>query len=282
LESLEGRTLLSAYVVTTTADSGPGSLRDALNQTNADVSHTLYPSPGNPNVDEIDFAITAGSDTGGGYNATTGVATIKPQSGLPGITSAVMIDAWSQPGFAGTPLIELNGAGAGSAPCLFIQAPDTTVRGLVINRFAGGGIAIFANNTWIAGNYIGTDPTGTINEGNGGGIGVNDGAGRAGDLRPVDDQRQPLAVHAALRRRFGIVHGHRGLRRRGLRFAHRLGSVRRRRHPRRRTGVAQRRSRLLLHIDAGPGRTHDLRHIQRRQRLPHQSRDDDRHRHPTR
>jgi hypothetical protein len=71
LEVLEDRALLSAYVVTTTADCGPGSLRDAINQVNADTSHALYASPSNPAVDEIDFNITAGSDTGGGFNATT-------------------------------------------------------------------------------------------------------------------------------------------------------------------------------------------------------------------
>src|SRR6516225_10013658 len=73
LEMLEARMVLSPYMVTTTADSGAGSLRDAITQVNADTSHTLYPSLGNPSVDEIDFAITA-SDTGGGYNSATGVA----------------------------------------------------------------------------------------------------------------------------------------------------------------------------------------------------------------
>ena len=54
LEQLEDRTVLSApYVVNTTADSGPGSLRDAIAEVNTDTSHTLYPSPGNPSVDEI-------------------------------------------------------------------------------------------------------------------------------------------------------------------------------------------------------------------------------------
>jgi len=156
------------YQVTTTADTGPGSLRDAITQVDADTSHTLYASPINPNIDEIDFAITAGSDTGGGYNSLTGVATIAPQSGLPGITSAVMIDGWSQPGFAGTPLIELNGAAAGNVDGLDIGAV-TTVRGLVINRFSGAGIGVYGTSsagTWIYGNYIGVDPTGTIGEGN--------------------------------------------------------------------------------------------------------------------
>ena len=134
------------YLVTTTADSGPGSLRDAITQVDADTGHTLYASPINPNIDEIDFAITAGSDTGGGYNPLTGVATIAPQSGLPGITSTLMIDGWSQPGFAGTPLIELDGAAPGSGgnngDGLTISTA-TTVRGLVINRFSGAGIGVY-------------------------------------------------------------------------------------------------------------------------------------------
>src|SRR5438874_2208104 len=66
LERLEDRTLLSPYLVTTTADAGPGSLRDAINQVNLDANHSLYASPSNAAVDEIDFAVSAGSDTGGG------------------------------------------------------------------------------------------------------------------------------------------------------------------------------------------------------------------------
>src|SRR5262245_21591554 len=97
LEALEDRTLPSAYVVTTTADSGPGSLRDAIDQINADTSLSLFPSPGTPGVDEIDFDVTAASDTGGGYNATTGVATGTPQSDMPWMGS-VILDGYTQPG----------------------------------------------------------------------------------------------------------------------------------------------------------------------------------------
>src|SRR4051794_37008349 len=79
LEALEERTLLSPYLVTTTADSGPGSLRDAIDQVNADTTSRYAPAalnrPGGATVDEIDFAVTAGSDTGGGYDPTTGVCT---------------------------------------------------------------------------------------------------------------------------------------------------------------------------------------------------------------
>jgi parallel beta-helix repeat protein len=173
LELLEDRSLPSGYAVTTTADTGPGSLRDAINQVNADTSHTLYASPSNSSVDEIDFAITAGSDTGGGFHPATGVASIAPQSGLPSVTNAVTIDGWSQPGFSGTPLIELNGTGAGNVNGLSILAADTTVRGLVINHFGGYAIAFYqAPHAWVCGSYIGLDPTGKVGEGNGGGVSI--------------------------------------------------------------------------------------------------------------
>jgi hypothetical protein len=183
LEFLEDRSLLSAYLVTTTADSGPGSLRDAITQINADTNHTLYASPSNPTVDEIDFAVTAASDAAGGgtgFSTLTGVATITPQSGLPGITNAVFIDGYSQPGSSGNTnpfgqgdnavlKVELNGSAAGGANGLGISSPNSTVRGLVINRFASAGIGVggaSSGNDWIYGNFIGVDPTGLVNEAN--------------------------------------------------------------------------------------------------------------------
>src|SRR5258706_13677897 len=51
MERLEPRTLLSAYVVTTNADTGPGTLRQAMLDSNANAA-------GAPN--EIDFAIGSG------------------------------------------------------------------------------------------------------------------------------------------------------------------------------------------------------------------------------
>ncbi|MGA2255010.1 MAG: Ig-like domain repeat protein [Thermoguttaceae bacterium] len=161
LQPLEHRIVLTAYMVTTTADIGAGSLRDAITQINADTNHALYSSPSNPSVDEIDFNITAASDTGGGFNPATGVATITPQSPLPTITDAVTIDGWSQPGFAGTPLIEIDGSQAGSDG-LVITAGNTTVRGLVINSFAGNGVDFYTQGgDVLEGCYIGTNAAGT-------------------------------------------------------------------------------------------------------------------------
>ena len=133
--------------VTNINDSGAGSLRDAITCSNDTAG-----------VDTIDFNI-----------AGAGPHTIQPLSALPTITDAVIIDGTSQSGFAGTPVIEVDGSLAGSGvDGLTITAGDTTVRGLVINRFASDGIAIsVGGNNIIEGNYIGTDVSGTSALGNG-------------------------------------------------------------------------------------------------------------------
>jgi hypothetical protein len=178
LEALEDRTLLSPYIVTTTADSGFGSLRDAITQVNADTSHSLYASPSNPNVDEIDFNITPASDAAGGgtgYNSATGVATIQPGVGtaltLPALTNRVLIEATSQPGYAGKPVIVLDGTHAGSGAnglVLTASAAGSTVQGFVIDHFSGNGIEVDGGgNNVIANNYIGVNATGIGAAGNG-------------------------------------------------------------------------------------------------------------------
>jgi titin len=200
LELLEDRALPSAYIVTTTAVSGPGSLRDAITQINADTSHTLYASPSNPSVDEIDFAITAASDTGGGFNATTGVATITPLSALPVVTNAVTIDGWSQPGFAGAPLIDLNGSQAGGWDGLGIQGGNTTVRGLVVNDFGGAAGVDFAGQGGdvLEGCYIGTAASGSVAQGNFFGVFIQNGSTTIGG--PVTADRNVISGNS-----YGIV-----------------------------------------------------------------------------
>ncbi len=199
VEALEGRFMPSAYLVTTTADSGPGSLRDAINQINADTNHALYASPSNPGVDEIDFNITAASDAAGGgtgFNAATGVATIQPGSDLPAIGSSVIINGYTQSGanpntsatadnatlkivLQGTPAgidfsDSIQAAGAG----LLIQASGCTVQGLDINSFSNDGIFLEANDSMVTGCFIGTDVTGIQALGNlGSGIFVYGGSG---------------------------------------------------------------------------------------------------------
>ena len=76
VEALEGRRLLAAFTVTSTADTGPGSLREALALSNA-----------SPGLDTIQFEIPG-----------SGVHTIQPASAMPVINDALVIDGYSQPG----------------------------------------------------------------------------------------------------------------------------------------------------------------------------------------
>jgi hypothetical protein len=156
---MEDRTLLSAFLVTNTADSGPGSLRQAILDSNAATGAT----------NTIDFAIPG-----------QGVQTIAPLSALPAITQAVLIDGFSQPGYAGTPLIELSGSQVVVGDGLTITGPDATIRGLDVNSFSqGAGIHITgtgATGDWIYGSFLGTDPTGTQTAANNEGVEIDAGA----------------------------------------------------------------------------------------------------------
>ena len=147
----------ATFTVTNTADSGAGSLRQAILDVNALAG-----------TDLIAFDITG-----------AGPHTIQPSSALPTITDPVIIDGYTQLGASPNtnPLslgsnavlqIELDGSGAGAvAAGLTITAGNSTVRGLVINRFGGPGILMFTNGSnVIEGNFIGTDVTGTADLGN--------------------------------------------------------------------------------------------------------------------
>ena len=104
--------------------------------------------------------------------------TIIPNSSLPAITDRVTIDGTTQPGFAGSPIIELDGArGCGGRVNDFrVQVGGARCEGLVINRFSGitlrggriGGnsINLEASDNVVQGNFIGTDVSGTIAEPN--------------------------------------------------------------------------------------------------------------------
>ena len=103
------------FVVDTTADSGPGSLRQAILDADRTTGLTVT----------IDFAIPG-----------AGVQTIAPLTPLPAITASVLIDGTTQPGFAGAPLIAVSAAPAGGPAALTIAGSDVTVRGLAVDQFA--------------------------------------------------------------------------------------------------------------------------------------------------
>ena len=149
------------FVVTNTNDNGADSFRQMLIDAN-----------NNPGKDTIRFNIPGNTKH-----------TISPASPLPVITDPVVIDGYSQPGAspsnnpitAGSNavlMIELNCSNAGAgAYGLEIAAGNSTVQGLVINRFYSGtgykqygyGIVLITNSgNTIAGNFIGADITGIV------------------------------------------------------------------------------------------------------------------------
>jgi uncharacterized repeat protein (TIGR01451 family) len=120
-----------------------------------------------PGLDTIHFDIPVDSDPG--CDETAGTCTIRPDGAeLPWVSSPVTIDGTTQPTFAGTPVIEIDGSIAGAnAIGLAVWAGSSTIRGLVINRFAdNSGLLLWTNGGDIVeGCSFGTDPSGTIARG---------------------------------------------------------------------------------------------------------------------
>lgn len=138
-----------SFVVTNVNNHGTGSLREAITNANA-----------TPGTDTITFNIPS-----------AGVKTINPLTALPEITERVVIDATTQPGYQGTPIVELDGTGLSTGNGLVIKASGTTVRGLAIGRFNNAGILLNgSNNNVIQANFIGLAADGITARANSRGI----------------------------------------------------------------------------------------------------------------
>jgi hypothetical protein len=154
------------FVVTSTNDDGPGSLRQAILAANA-----------LPGRDTIAFNIPG-----------AGPHTITPATPLPEVADPVVIDGYTQPGSS----VNTNEL---SAPCnavlkiildgsavKFISPPtdgihliggSSVVRGLVIGSFGRYGICIDTKGSnVVAGNFIGTDDAGLVRSENTGGVSI--------------------------------------------------------------------------------------------------------------
>ncbi|MES2571695.1 MAG: right-handed parallel beta-helix repeat-containing protein, partial [Verrucomicrobiota bacterium] len=164
IEALEQRIAPAAFVVSTTADGGIGSLRQALLDAAAN---------GSTSADTITFNI---NDTSGP------VKLIRPGTPLPDVSVGVLIDGYTQNGSSRNTLdvgnnailnVVLDGSLLGPANGLRLLGDDT-VTGLVIHGFnstsaiTGNGILVEGDNgnNVIVGNWIGVDQTGTIARGN--------------------------------------------------------------------------------------------------------------------
>ena len=132
----------------------------------------------NPGLDTITFRIPG-----------TGLHTIAPLRALPVITDALVIDGFTQPGALANTLargdnallqIEISGVAAGNVSGLVLTSSGSTIRGLVINRFAGDGLVLTGNGATgnvIEGNFIGLDAAGNVDLGNtGSGVVISLGA----------------------------------------------------------------------------------------------------------
>lgn len=137
----------ATFTVSNTNDSGSGSFRQAILDANTNIGK-----------DTIAFTLPG-----------SGPFTISPGAGgLPAITDPVSIDATTQTGYSGTPLVEVTGTNSGGGSHGFrILSGDTLIRGFTINKFTGYGISIEGGaSNMVRGNFIGTDRTGTTNKGN--------------------------------------------------------------------------------------------------------------------
>ncbi|WP_406694504.1 putative Ig domain-containing protein [Singulisphaera sp. Ch08] len=189
LEALETRAVPATITVTTNADD-PGLALDSLRAAIASINAGA----------DANAAVTT-ARTGAGYGtddtiafkiAGAGVQTIALGSPLPPLLVPMMIDGYSQPGAQANTqsggsnahlLIELDGRDAGFlVDILTIATSDSVIRGLVISRIGGTGVAIkgtSSTNNVVAGNFIGTDATGTAGNlllGNIIGVGIKEGA----------------------------------------------------------------------------------------------------------
>jgi parallel beta-helix repeat protein len=151
VEHLEARCLPTVFVVSSGADSGAGTLRAAIEAANV--------TPG-PNTIKFD--------------AGEGGVDILLFTPLPTITNPVTIDGTTEPGYQGTPIVDLSASSIlaksfTSSVGLQITAGNCTVRGLAIHDFPGSGptasvgieLSGHGGNV-IAGCYIGVDLTGVF------------------------------------------------------------------------------------------------------------------------
>ncbi len=179
----------TTFTVNSTGDEADAKLTDAFCDAIKDTPRAqctlraaIQEANDTPGADTINFDIPG-----------TGVQTISVGAvTLPQITEAVTIDGYTQPGASQNTLtkgtnavlmIELDGTnaegiGATENGLEIIDAGQVVVKGLVINRFEGSGIFIHGQATHkIEGNFIGTDPSGTVDLGNGRGVNLNDAQG---------------------------------------------------------------------------------------------------------
>jgi hypothetical protein len=147
VEPLESRIAPATFTVATAADSGLGSLRQAILDANAN---------GASEDDTIVFAIPG-----------DGSHTIALLSALPAAGERIIFDGATQAGYAGVPLVILDGSAAGASAAGLNLGLANSVLALSIVHFGSHGIVLNTGST-VKASYIGVDPVTGADAGNGG------------------------------------------------------------------------------------------------------------------
>jgi uncharacterized repeat protein (TIGR01451 family) len=155
----------ATVVVTNTNDSGAGSLRQAL----LDAQSAVCTSP---------CAIT--------FNIPAPPFVIQPATNLPGVASNTTVDGTTQPGYAGIPIVEVDGNLISSGGTFILGGTNAKLTGLAITNSNAGayGIRITGTGNFVEANYIGLDPLGAA-DGNNIGIRVDGNNNKIGGSTPA-------------------------------------------------------------------------------------------------
>jgi hypothetical protein len=149
----------TGYVVNSNADLGDKDLTVpacATTENTCTLRAAIQQSNANPGADQITFSIGSGAQK------------IAPTFPLPAIGEPIVLDATTQGGFAGIPLIELSGENlpADSFDGLVLRGGSSSVKGFVINRWRVGLALENGNLNAVTGNWIGTTADGLDGAGN--------------------------------------------------------------------------------------------------------------------
>jgi parallel beta-helix repeat protein len=147
---------LPLFVVNNTADTGPGSLRQAMIDANARCATTQC---------RIGFRIPESLFSGA-------AATIRPATPLPAVTGMITIDGASEKTFTGNdavahPLVQLDGSLLANGNGFDLRADGSSISGLAIGNFPGIGVLLAPQPQQsflrsIRDCFVGTDATGSV------------------------------------------------------------------------------------------------------------------------
>jgi hypothetical protein len=166
-----GAAVPTTYTVTNTGDAATASTCNGI--VACSLRQAIDDANGNAGPDTIEFNINTATDAG--CAGTPKICTIHP-SAILDLTSPVYVNGYSQAGASANtqPVgndaqlrIEIDGTGLGTVFQLHAGASGSTFRGLIVSNFFGVGIYIGggagdgANNVTVAGNFVGTNRSGT-------------------------------------------------------------------------------------------------------------------------